>query len=670
MAQDKTPVHWGASAADWLHFDVVLGLTRHLLPVVSNTTLPISSRSSMESVGKIPSNVNHAGFVSGFTGWTSYQAKSSDIPLWSANPDLGISVQCREIRALDVDIPDEDEALAVRTFITAALGQVDYRMRDNSAKFLVGFRMPGDYAKRVIHTPHGIIEFLADGQQFIAAGTHPSGVRYAWRPALPEFALITPEAFEALFEGLEREFGVGDTQRASKSTRPVKLAAVLTQDPVAAYLVAQGIAVNLAKDGRIDLVCPWVDEHSDGAGNSSSTSYWPAHTGGYERGHFKCQHAHCERRTDDAFLDAIGYKAQGALDAFAGLEDDSPDPDVLPTQPGRFALTRGDLFAQEETTPWLIKGVIPRAPLGVLYGASGSGKTFLALDMGLALARGLPWRGRKCATDAGAVVYLAAEGATGVRRRLRAYAQYQDGVALERCPFWVVSDVPALTVRDDALALAKAIHTQVGRAALVIVDTLARTMLGANENSSEDMGEVLSNCDGIHRATGAMVLLVHHSGKDGAKGARGWSGLRAASDLEIEVTRYEESRVARITKLKDGEDGEQFGFALRVVELGVDEDGDAITSCVVNHNNGVAPQKHRSKAASSPMGVLLLSLVDDVAEMAGSAQEDAILRTGVAQLPEPGDGRRDTRAQRLLRALESLIADKVLVRKDRCLVRV
>mgnify|MGYP003346413027 CR=1 FL=1 len=108
---------------------------------------------------------------------------------------------------------------------------------------------------------------------------------------------------------------------------------------------------------------------------------------------------------------------------------------------------------------------------------------------------------------------------------------------------------------------------------VVIVDTWAQTTPGANENSGEDMGKALAHCKGIHRATGAMVMLVHHSGKDASRGARGWSGLRAAADVELEVVRADEARSLTVTKLKDGEDGAEFAFRLESVVLGLDEDG-------------------------------------------------------------------------------------------------
>ena len=107
---------------------------------------------------------------------------------------------------------------------------------------------------------------------------------------------------------------------------------------------------------------------------------------------------------------------------------------------------------------------------------------------------------------------------------------------------------------------------------------------GANENTAEDMGRALANVRALREATGAMPILVHHAGKDTSRGSRGWSGIKAAADVQLEVIRHDnDTREIHLEKVKDGEDGVRFGFELEVVTLGVDEDGDAITSCIVKH---------------------------------------------------------------------------------------
>ena len=122
----------------------------------------------------------------------------------------------------------------------------------------------------------------------------------------------------------------------------------------------------------------------------------------------------------------------------------------------------------------------------------------------------------------------------------------------------------------------------------MVIDTLAQAMAGGDENSAVDMGRALTACKRVHKVTGATVVLVHHSGKDAAKGARGWSGLRAAADAKMEVVRKGDVRHLRVSKQKDGDDSGTYPFKLDVINLGVDDDLASITSCVVRHLEGTA----------------------------------------------------------------------------------
>jgi hypothetical protein len=124
--------------------------------------------------------------------------------------------------------------------------------------------------------------------------------------------------------------------------------------------------------------------------------------------------------------------------------------------------------------------------------------------------------------------------------------------------------------------------SQLGRFDLIVVDTLSRVMGDGDENTAPDIADLVKNLDVLRRGTGANIMLIHHSGKDVARGARGHSSLRAAVDTEIELTRDEAGLItAEVTKQRDGPTGYKFPYILRQIELGVDQDGDPVTTCLV-----------------------------------------------------------------------------------------
>ena len=268
-----------------------------------------------------------------------------------------------------------------------------------------------------------------------------------------------------------------------------------------------------------------------------------------------------------------------------------------------------DQLSEDEETfdDELIEGTIGRGAMVVLYGDSNSGKTFAAIDMGASVARGIDWLDRQ--TDSGLVVYLATESPGSVETRLRAYQGYHGC----RVPGFVIVRSPISLFDGQAdttaiIGLVDQLESEHGaKVVLIIGDTLARLVAGANENSGEDMGIVVRNIDTIRNATGAAFVLIHHSGKDATRGARGWSGLRAATDTEIEVTSDEATglRTAEITKQRDlpGK-GDRLGFRLELINLGKNRWGTMRGSCVVVPADAPAKQS-RGKRPSEIEGAIV-----------------------------------------------------------------
>jgi hypothetical protein len=312
---------WGASPADWATLELILGLGEDLLPVVSNPKGEVSARSKLKAVGKVPSIYALDGKVVGLADWTSRRSTPKQIEAWSRQPDYGICLQTRQVRALDIDV--EDAALATEiglAFEALAYGAgLPVRWRGNSGKRLQAFRLAGDFTKRSFRVEGGLVEFLAGGQQFIAAGTHPSGARYQWGGgAMPtDIPEISVEAFEAAWEAIRARYAIEPERRSVRSDRAGQDLAL--QDDVTDWLTENWETFGFHK-GMLLVACPWKDGHSVDSGETEA-AWLPRGTKSFERGHFKCQHTSCHERSDNDFLDAVGYR----LAAFEALEPETDE---------------------------------------------------------------------------------------------------------------------------------------------------------------------------------------------------------------------------------------------------------------------------------------------------------------------------------------------------------
>ncbi|MFA7351397.1 MAG: helicase RepA family protein [Methylotenera sp.] len=266
-----------------------------------------------------------------------------------------------------------------------------------------------------------------------------------------------------------------------------------------------------------------------------------------------------------------------------------------------FAHELGDTYEPPEE---IVEGILTAGDGSVLYGDSNSGKTFLVIDMACAIARGIDWMGRK--TEQGLVIYLAAESPASVRRRLQGYQKHHN----IKVPNFAIVQSPIDLFDGDAdtnrvISMVKIIEAETGQKSILIIgDTLARLSAGANENAGQDMGIVVRHFDQIRTETNAHFLLIHHSGKNAAAGARGWSGVRAAVDTEMEVTDSVSGRCCEITKQRDlSTKGERIGFKLESVHLGYTKwDKPSSVAIVVSAD---APIKEKSKRINETGGAIL-----------------------------------------------------------------
>ena len=304
-------------------------------------------------------------------------------------------------------------------------------------------------------------------------------------------------------------------------------------------------------------------------------------------------------------FDACDLAQRDGYDVLEELLANASEP---PKPEPRFKLLTADQLRELPPLAWRVRGVLPATGLAALYGPSASGKSFLAFDMAAAIAEGQRWFG--CRVEAAPVVYAALEGEGGFKLRAQAWEVSRgrtlpDGLRMVLQPF-------KLTDPQDVLDLAAVVPA----GAVVVLDTLNRAAPTADENSSRDMGEILEAAKTLQAACGGLVLLVHHTGKNAAAGLRGHSSLFAAMDAAIEVSREGERREWKVAKSKDGQDGTAHPFKLQVETLGVEETGEAITSCVVVRDTAL----DEVRAVKLPQGGnqrVILDALRDLLQKAG-----------------------------------------------------
>jgi hypothetical protein len=234
-------------------------------------------------------------------------------------------------------------------------------------------------------------------------------------------------------------------------------------------------------------------------------------------------------------------------------------------------------------TDWLLRGFLEAEGLAVLFGASGSMKSFLALDMGLCIASGLLWHGHAVPRP-GPVIYVAGEGFRGLGKRLQAWL-VDKGIDAQRVRFHVASEAVQFLDAGSLKAATTAIADlaeQHGPPRLVIVDTLARCF-GGDENRTEDMGLFVTALDRLRAQFGCAVLVVHHSGLNEKDRARGASALRAALDWEYRLDAQDGVRRLTCTKSKDFDPPADLAFEPETVSTGWTdpETGYPVTSVVL-----------------------------------------------------------------------------------------
>jgi hypothetical protein len=300
---------------------------------------------------------------------------------------------------------------------------------------------------------------------------------------------------------------------------------------------------------------------------------------------------------------------------------------------------------------YVIDRLLQADTVAVLEGVDGTYKSFLALAWAHCIATGMPWRG--CHVQQGRVLYLLGEGSRGLPKRADAWQIVNLGGCqdLDDELQFVVDEMPQLW-QDDARDV---IAANPGPYRYVVVDTLARAMVGANENQQQDMGQLIAGCDRLRIAyDGACVLLVHHLNVAG--GTRGSSALPGGVHTRLRLTRELGSRTAVLTTAKQKEDEPETPLVLvaRTVELPtVDDQGRPDTSLVLDPGAGAVLNPILNPTAEARLTRSSRSALDALARLKTASHAvwmresrlvkstfkhalDDLKRRGLVEQPDPG----------------------------------
>ncbi|WP_159459411.1 AAA family ATPase [Caballeronia concitans] len=359
--------------------------------------------------------------------------------------------------------------------------------------------------------------------------------------------------------------------------------------------------------------------HHQGCGNDEWLELWDSWSANDERvkddGELMYQPGLCEKEWESfgraRNVATIGTLIQWAREARKARKDrqtiDPPSGAAQSPATVRFPLRSAADLANAPPMKWLVRGMLPLEGLAALFGPSGSGKSFLMLDVAAAVSGGdAEWFGRRVTQCP--VTYCALEGDAGMGKRVKAWATHHekplpDDLRFMTAPFDLLDDA-------GVAELAHLIESAGGAGGMVVLDTLNRAAPGADENSSVDMGNIIAAAKRLQSLLGGLVLLVHHTGKDATKGLRGHSSLHAALDGAIEVNATDSRREWIVAKSKDDETGAAHPFKLLIVELGDDDCGDSITSCVIVPDESVQAVKRTKLPSGGNQKIALDTLAE------------------------------------------------------------
>ena len=559
----------------------------------------------------------------------------------------GTTVDGGYLLAIDVDCYDTDISRKVYEYINEMAGYAMPFRQGEKPKFLVPVRC-NENSRKFVSAKFGEskIEVLGMGQQFVAYGYHPKGKNKEYQWFNGEFSVnkaphLTLEQIKEVVDYFTSLCEANDMEQTQRGTTPTAADEDDFTFGVAPPKLGLSIDVIESKLARLDPtdlpyeLTGWIEVgmglHHETEGSKAGYKLWVDWSRRSPKHGEKIGESEMYRKWKSFEGEKHRYITIDVIDNLIAKQGiDSLDPDVrievddfedlgeqqeadTPKREPRFT-SAAELLSAPITPPsWIVKGMLERDSLAMVYGASGAGKSYAVIKLATAVSLGRPFHNHQ--TKPGTVVYMCGEGFRGVVDRLRAIMIHDNLKLADMSNLILTNRITDFSSADDIKATIKELRKLNVEPSLIIIDTLARASGGFDENSTSDMNKFVKGCDYIRRQfDGASVLPIHHTGKGDQKSARGSSVLRAAMDVEIMVESADNGLIVSSTKAKDGEPFDKLGFRFHRVNFGVyDEDGDELYSHLIVQDDSVTKEA-AAEQKLTPSGKKVVKAFDEIFE--------------------------------------------------------
>ena len=430
------------------------------------------------------------------------------------------------------------------------------------------------------------VDVKANGYIVVEPSVHPSGKQYGWEASSNPLEGVAPSPLPDWLRSLRveiqrRQPEAGAVPVDAATARDVREALYMLDADSREDWLHAGMALHATQWGHpaYAMWCAW-SQQSTKFDSTDQRKTWESFKAPGEAGRGLTLAWIFGKAQEAGWVNPKARIAPARPESGPLGDDPPPVGTEAPAEDALPFLSLRELQAAAGSIRWVVKHAVPAESVGVIFGGSGTFKSFIALDLALHVAHGLPWLGRR--TEEGPVLYIAAEGGAGLWRRIDAWHRARR-LKWQDAPMYVVP--VGLDLMQDAERVLSAARACGVTPSLVIVDTLSQTFSG-EENSANEVAAYLRELGLMFRQVWqAAVCVIHHSGHQATERPRGSSALRANVDWMLGVFRDQDEMLATVEchKQKDGEKFADVSFRLSEMVLEHDEDGDPIKSLVARH---------------------------------------------------------------------------------------